>query len=67
MFRYLAESYAENHKEMSESHEPCEPMDEGDDFGEKGGITNGAEWYSVSGGMLLNDIQQQLSFSPVSP
>lgn len=50
-FKYLAESYAENHKVMAEPHEPCEAMDDGDDFGEQGGITNGAEWYSVSGGM----------------
>ena len=38
---------------MAEPHEPCEAMDDGDDFGEQGGITNGAEWYSVSGGRLF--------------
>lgn len=49
-FRELALSYAEASAHMAkEDHEPCDKN--GDDFAEQGGITNGAKWYSVSGGM----------------
>lgn len=44
VFRHLATVYASNHKTMSDGHECL-----GDNF--KNGITNGAEWYDVPGGM----------------
>lgn len=48
--RHLAQVYAKNHKTMSSNkRQKCEPDEE--DFGKQGGITNGAAWYSVSGGM----------------
>ncbi|XP_076349571.1 carboxypeptidase E-like [Tachypleus tridentatus] len=47
-FKHLAHSYALVHKTMSgKQHVNCG----GDDFTHKGGITNGAAWYSVAGGM----------------
>lgn len=49
-FRYLAEEYARNHATMSHPHKPCD-MSGDDSFGKQGGITNGAAWYSVQGGM----------------
>ncbi|CAH1794552.1 unnamed protein product, partial [Owenia fusiformis] len=50
-FRYLAESYALTHKTMADpSHPPCD-MTGDDNFAAQGGITNGAKWYSVQGGM----------------
>lgn len=49
-FRHLAQVYARNHKSMaSPTRAKCEPDEE--DFGKQGGITNGAAWYSVTGGM----------------
>ncbi|XP_050687270.1 carboxypeptidase E-like [Eriocheir sinensis] len=49
-FRHLARVYATHHPEMSSSStQPCFPGD--NKFGDKGGVTNGAEWYSVQGGM----------------
>lgn len=48
-FRHLARVYATNHPEMaSPTTQPCFPGD--NKFGDKGGVTNGAEWYSVQGG-----------------
>ncbi|ESO98160.1 hypothetical protein LOTGIDRAFT_226642 [Lottia gigantea] len=44
VFKLLATTYSSNHLTMSKGHQ-CE----GDDF--KEGITNGAEWYDVPGGM----------------
>ncbi|XP_067932330.1 carboxypeptidase D-like [Watersipora subatra] len=44
MFKQLASTYASNHKTMSDGH-----LCDGDDF--KDGITNGADWYDVPGGM----------------
>lgn len=45
-FRHLAQTYASSHPRMKEG-ESC-----GDDaFRDTGGITNGAAWYAVSGGM----------------
>jgi len=49
-FRYLAEQYANSHATMSKPHEGCEATSD-DDFYKQGGITNGAAWYSVAGGM----------------
>lgn len=49
-FRHLAETYASNHATMSIPHPACEMTGEGD-FYKRGGITNGAQWYSVKGGM----------------
>ncbi|XP_053200778.1 carboxypeptidase E-like [Panonychus citri] len=49
-FRHLAQTYARSHKLMAlPNRAKCEPDEE--DFGKQGGITNGAAWYSVSGGM----------------
>ncbi|XP_076061640.1 carboxypeptidase E-like isoform X2 [Oratosquilla oratoria] len=49
-FRHLAEVYALNHASMADSKRPpCSPGD--DSFGKNQGITNGAAWYSVVGGM----------------
>ncbi|CAD5118844.1 DgyrCDS7522 [Dimorphilus gyrociliatus] len=49
LFRDLALTYAGNHKVMASKHEPCMAGD--NDFYKSGGITNGAEWYSLHGGM----------------
>lgn len=50
-FRYLAESYANKHAHMAKNdHPPCDGT-VNDAFAQQGGITNGAKWYSVSGGM----------------
>jgi len=49
-FRALAESYATNHRIMSINHTSCEAGAD-DQFWKQGGITNGAAWYSVPGGM----------------
>jgi carboxypeptidase E len=50
-FRYLAETYAINHAHMAKNdHAPCDGT-AGNAFARQGGITNGAKWYSVSGGM----------------
>ncbi|XP_029650505.1 carboxypeptidase E-like [Octopus sinensis] len=49
-FRYLAESYAKNHKIMSSNHSTC-GMANDQNFGIQDGITNGGDWYSVSRGM----------------
>lgn len=46
--RHLARVYATNHKTMGKGVK-CDNGDE--DFGRQGGITNGAAWYSVAGGM----------------
>ncbi|XP_071515213.1 carboxypeptidase E-like [Panulirus ornatus] len=49
-FRHLATVYASRHPRMSDPHHPpCTPGDIS--FGPDGGVTNGAAWYSVSGGM----------------
>ncbi|CEF59568.1 Peptidase M14, carboxypeptidase A domain and Carboxypeptidase-like, regulatory domain and Carboxypeptidase, regulatory domain-containing protein [Strongyloides ratti] len=50
-FKYLARVYASNHKTMAQPGRPsCDGTTE-NKFSEQGGITNGAKWYSVSGGM----------------
>jgi len=48
-FRQLAASYSEYHAYMAKPHKPCDMR--GDDFGKRDGITNGAQWYSLKGGM----------------
>jgi len=49
-FRSLAHLYADAHPRMSDPNRaPCVKGES--TFGEDGGITNGAAWYSVSGGM----------------
>ncbi|KAI1291850.1 Carboxypeptidase E [Halotydeus destructor] len=50
-FRHLAESYAKRHKLMATRQNIKCAGDDEDDFGKQGGITNGAAWYSVAGGM----------------
>ncbi|KAF2900813.1 hypothetical protein ILUMI_05352 [Ignelater luminosus] len=47
VFKYLAHTYANAHRVMHEG-QPC-PMFPDERF--KGGITNGAKWYIVTGGM----------------
>lgn len=48
--RQLAETYAKKHKLMSTAKNvKCDGDD--DDFAKQGGVTNGAAWYSVAGGM----------------
>lgn len=49
-FRSLAASYSEHHATMSKPHKSCD-MTDSDDFGSRDGITNGAAWYSLKGGM----------------
>jgi len=49
-FRVLAEAYSVNHAFMAKPHKSCD-MTESDDFGKRDGITNGADWYSLKGGM----------------
>lgn len=49
-FRYLAESYSLKHTLMADpKRTPCDMDGDGDKF--PLGITNGADWYSVPGGM----------------
>ncbi|KAF2361813.1 Peptidase M14 carboxypeptidase A [Trinorchestia longiramus] len=49
-FRSLAHTYADNHPQMRNPHRyPCVKGDM--TFGDSGGVTNGAAWYSVKGGM----------------
>jgi carboxypeptidase E len=50
-FRSLAQAYALSHAHMAKNdHPPCDGSAK-DAFARQGGITNGARWYSVSGGM----------------
>jgi hypothetical protein len=50
-FRALAMSYSTKHAHMAkDDHKPCD-MSADDKFSKQGGITNGARWYSVKGGM----------------
>jgi len=51
-FRYLAQSYSLWHASMANASRPkCDMDGQNDNFAKKGGITNGARWYSVEGGM----------------
>jgi len=49
--RQLALAYSRNHATMSKPHPSCDKGDDSDPFYKHGGITNGAQWYSVKGGM----------------
>ncbi|CAD6195670.1 unnamed protein product [Caenorhabditis auriculariae] len=50
-FKWLAQTYANNHAHMAKNdHPPCDGTSQ-NAFSRQGGITNGAKWYSVSGGM----------------
>ncbi|CAJ0576896.1 unnamed protein product, partial [Mesorhabditis spiculigera] len=50
-FRWLAQTYAQAHAHMAKNdHPPCDGTTR-DAFAQNGGITNGAKWYSVAGGM----------------
>jgi hypothetical protein len=50
-FRWLASTYASAHAHMSKNdHAPCDGS-AADAFARQGGITNGARWYAVQGGM----------------
>ncbi|ESO01677.1 hypothetical protein HELRODRAFT_112638 [Helobdella robusta] len=48
VFKYIATRYASLHGVLKRPHPKCS---DGDDFSKRGGITNGANWYSISGGM----------------
>lgn len=53
-FRFLAKEYAKHHPTMSMANNPeakCDELDTGNNFGSQGGVTNGAAWYSLKGGM----------------
>lgn len=49
-FRHLAQVYSTNHVDMADPNRKGCGFD-GYNFGKQGGITNGAAWYSVDGGM----------------
>ncbi|XP_060525923.1 carboxypeptidase E-like isoform X2 [Cylas formicarius] len=50
-FRYLARVYADNHADMANvNRKSCGDADS-NHFAKQGGITNGAQWYSLQGGM----------------
>ena len=50
MLRHIALNYAKNHAHMADPKTPgCEKPE--NNFAKQGGITNGAAWYSVGGGM----------------
>ncbi|KAF8370770.1 egl-21 [Pristionchus pacificus] len=50
-FRWLAQTYSAAHAHMGKNdHAPCDGS-AADNFARQGGITNGAKWYSVAGGM----------------
>ncbi|XP_050297220.1 carboxypeptidase E-like [Anthonomus grandis grandis] len=50
-FRYLALAYSTNHADMaSPNRKGCGDVDSSK-FAKQGGITNGAKWYSLQGGM----------------
>ena len=37
---------------MAHPHKPCDSISFNDEFYDNNGITNGADWYSVKGGMI---------------
>lgn len=53
-FRFLAQTYASKHPHMADPKMPgCDNPKKS--FAKQGGITNGAAWYSVSGGNFLSN------------
>ncbi|XP_059098087.1 carboxypeptidase E-like [Tigriopus californicus] len=49
-FRFIAQTYSTNHPRMADPQaKGCDRPESS--FGKQGGITNGAAWYSVAGGM----------------
>ena len=53
-FRFLAKEYAKHHPTMAtpgSKDSKCDQMDAEENFGSQGGVTNGAAWYSLKGGM----------------
>jgi len=50
-FRALALSYSQAHARMAKPDQPSCDKSAEDTFAPKGGITNGARWYSLKGGM----------------
>ena len=49
-YRHIAQVYANNHAHMSDLNtKGCDKPE--NSFAKQGGITNGAAWYSVAGGM----------------
>ena len=57
VFRHLATTYSSNHEKMYLGA-PCQPG--GEQFGN--GITNGADWYAIQGGMPnLNPTRHPMS------
>lgn len=53
VFRHVASVYAKNHADMANPARPSCDLDDPNrsSFGPKGGITNGAHWYNLAGGM----------------
>lgn len=49
--RHLALAYSTSHATMAKAHPSCDKGNDDDPFYKHGGITNGAKWYSVKGGM----------------
>jgi len=52
-FKFLASSYANHHAKMADPKTKKCDQNEETNFAKRGGITNGAEWYSVDGGERL--------------
>ncbi|EDV26070.1 uncharacterized protein TRIADDRAFT_55803 [Trichoplax adhaerens] len=49
VFRFISKSYSLTHRRMAKSGPACPHQRDGESF--KDGITNGANWYPVNGGM----------------
>jgi hypothetical protein len=66
-FSYIAETNARAHAHMSKNdHAPCDGTAQSN-FARQGGITNGAKWYSVAGGMqdfnyLATNVRKRSTF-----
>ena len=59
VFKDLAETYANRHRTMAKRRPPC-PATLGY-F--KGGITNGADWYSINGGKFYHVYRKVVSYT----
>ena len=54
-YRHLAQAYATHHSDMAKvDRNGCGIG--GYNFGKQGGITNGAAWYSIEGGMYTEQV-----------